>query len=267
MSLVKTIRTAPLFNLMTAVHLRAAALFLFVAWASPMPALERVLLPVVFGGTGAPGAHGSLWRTFLTGYNANDHYVRVVESLLPCSTLCPTPPAAGRAAFEYDPYTPPGLGRYLYIGNATTPSGEADAVHLSFRAQDMSRQAETWGTELPVVREREYRDSITLLDVPTSDEFRVTLRIFVPDVERTTVRVVVFRGAVRIYEADLPVQQPVPGYEEYPAQLAINDLARTIPQLSGSIPVRILVSGDQPLWAFASATNSTTQHVTTSTPR
>lgn len=252
---------------MTATKLRAIALILLLGSAGPLSARERVLLPVVFGGEGAPGAQGSWWRTFLTGYNANDHYVSIAPSLRPCMTLCPMPPANGRTAFAFDPYTPPGLGRYIYIGNTASSSSEVDDVHLSLRAQDISRQSQTWGTELPVVREREYRNTITLLDVPTSGEFRVTLRVFVPDVERTSVSVRVFRGDLQLYDGSIEVALPVLGYDEYPAQRAINDFTRTLPQLSGEGSVRIMISGTEPLWAFATATNNATQHVTTVTPR
>lgn len=228
---------------------------------------ERVLLPVVFGGSGAPGAYGSQWVTFVTGFNANDHYVPIVESLLPCSVLCPAPPAPARAVFRLDPYTPSGLGRYLYVGGTGITSAESDAVHLSLRAQDLSRQSETWGTELPVVRQRDYRDHITLLDVPTSGAFRVSLRIFAPDVERAIVRFEVYRQNDLVVDDEIAISPPVPGYEEYPPQIAINDLVRSYHQLAAGDPVRIVVSGQQPLWAFASATNNTTQHVTTMTPR
>lgn len=252
---------------MTAIRFRRLAVLALFLAALPTLAIERVLLPVVFGGTGAPGAYGSVWRTFLTGYNDNDRYVRVVESLLPCNFECPVPPAPAHAFFRYDRYTPPGLGRYLYIGEASTTEAEVDALHLSLRAQDLSRQSQTWGTELPVVRERDYRNKVMLLDVPTTDEFRITLRIFVPNVEQDVVRVTVVRGGAALLDTSVVVTLPQPGYEEYPAQIALNDFAGLYPEIQGSEPVSIVVSGDQKLWAFASVTNNSTQHVTTASPR
>src|SRR5438105_3909947 len=53
------------------------------------------------------------------------------------------------------------------------------SISLSLRVQDVSREARTWGTTVPVVRERDaFTGRLQLLDVPVDDRFRVALRVY-----------------------------------------------------------------------------------------
>jgi hypothetical protein len=148
--------------------------------------------------------------------------------------------------------------------------------------QDLSRQAQTWGTEMPVVLEDDaFRQTIHLLDVPVSKEFRSLLRVydFGPsrDVPKT-VRYRVFEARTAVYN---PVRWPVapdrllasgvmqlrvanlgfhPGYVALPLDHLDLDVERVRVEIEPQ-------DQDGRLWAFISVTNNTTQHVTTVVPQ
>ena len=51
----------------------------------------------------------------------------------------------------------------------------SDSLAFHLRVQDTSRQAETWGTEVPIVRERELRTgTFALTNVPLTDGFHAS---------------------------------------------------------------------------------------------
>src|SRR5207244_577357 len=64
-------------------------------------------------------------------------------------------------------------GHVLYAIRGTT-----DSLDFASRIRDTSRQAQTAGTEVPVVRERDFRGQLRFLNVPTDTRYRVTLRLW-----------------------------------------------------------------------------------------
>src|SRR5687768_5214923 len=117
---------------------------------------EKILLPIVVQEPVA-GAHGSLWITRVAITNTGSDSVAIagyefIEG--GCRILCPPQPP-----------TPPGImflprlliftsevqGFFLYVER-----GHIDDVAVQLRVQDPSRQSQTWGTEIPTVREKEF---------------------------------------------------------------------------------------------------------------
>lgn len=235
---------------------------------------ERVLLPIATVGE-VPGAHGSRWTSRLAITNVGESPVVVdgistkcrvtgcmPESIPAGATLLPNPEnvlAGTPAAFIF------------------VEEGRTDDVVVELRFQDLSRQEQTWGTEVPVVTVNEARaDEVNLTDVPIGERFRQLLRVYdlnpregvtavvrayaisgaaypvdaVPDttIFETTVNLITGRG------------DRLPGY----AQLPLWD----IPSLEGHERVRIEVIPEEGslLWAFVSITSNETQHVTLVTP-
>ncbi len=161
------------------------------------------------------------------------------------------------------------------------------AVHL--RVQDVSRQAQTWGTEIPAVREGQlFTTPFDLLDVPLAAGFRQTLRIYDVDaLPRASAVIRFYRIDPAVTYPNQPTNpQPAPdtllaekvitlqteqrpesptfdlGYAE------VSDFA-AIPELQGADRVRIqIIPATQSLrlWALVSVTNNETQHVTVITP-
>jgi hypothetical protein len=157
-----------------------------------------------------------------------------------------------------------------------------DAIHLNttLRTQDISRANETWGTTLPIVRERDlFASTFGLTGIATDPQFRSILRIY--DVDATTPP----QARVRIYRvrpgasvknpptfADELLQEltPVfalpqddfsrfwfPGYAQIPLSIDEELVA------AGQIRIEIEpLDGRAEYWAFVSVTHNETQHVT-----
>ncbi|HEX7808313.1 MAG TPA: IPT/TIG domain-containing protein, partial [Thermoanaerobaculia bacterium] len=78
-------------------------------------------------------------------------------------------------------------GRFIYV-----QKNRLRDVAMNLRVYDLSRSDENYGTEIPIVRERDFVTDyapLTLLNVPTGPKFRNTLRIYGDGPIRVTVRV------------------------------------------------------------------------------
>lgn len=153
------------------------ALYLWDPAAAPDFAyFERILFPVLFN---APGANGSLWRTETVISNPEPWTLETYNDISPL--VCIDYPCAERFApaskLRFDG------GNYPRGVALIVPRREADTLAFALRARDVSRVAETYGTEIPVVREADmYRDvAITLPDVPVDPRYRVRVRVYAFD--------------------------------------------------------------------------------------
>ena len=243
---------------------------------------ERVLLPVILRGE-IEGAHGSRWATRVSIFNGADVPVEI-RGYDPSAIVLPVPA----------PDTPPGVtfqpivsliparieGSFLLVEREY-----ADDVEIELRVQDLSRQSMTWGTELPVVAESEFRSApIRILDVPFKEGFRQALRIYslVPTPGAEAIVRIFRTDPARHYPHGQPPDELV--YETraqfmvedenvpspyYPGYIGMLDLG-SIPALNGLEHGRIEihpVGEEERIWAFVSVTNNETQHVTTLGPR
>jgi hypothetical protein len=231
------------------------ALYYFDRNAAPDPQVfERILFPVMFD---APGAVGSHWRTEAVIANRRPWAIETFNDIQPI--VCVTYPCGERLA----PHS-----RAAWVGG-NYPAGVAliasrnDAEHLAFslRARDVSRVSESFGTEVPVVREAQMFDgTITLLDVPLDPRYRVKVRVyaFAEGEARLT-----GLAAPQTFELRRPQCSGPAACAAIPAYTAI-DLA------PGAADQRVNLYIDAPpgtkAWAFASVTNNETQQVTTVTP-
>jgi hypothetical protein len=162
-------------------------------------------------------------------------------------------------------------------------SGHADQLSFELRFRDLSRQAQTWGTELPVARERDFRTGkISLVDIPISDGFRQLLRVYSLNDDGQAALVRVRAYAIRA-DRDLPSGPPdvFLGQSVFPLQfvapgspsgapgfLAVGDLS-AIASLNAVQRIRLEiepVSQGLSLWAFVTVVNNETQHATVITP-
>jgi hypothetical protein len=231
---------------------------------------ETVLLPITLAQP-VPGAYGSLWATDLRVYaDAGDvvfrQFVPICLGCLPFVTVSAgttrTVPV-GRIA------TQP-LGTFVLVSRATV-----DHAVFNLRVMDLSRQEQTWGTEIPAVRERDFRTGmVTLINIPTDPRFRQALRVY--NLNRDyTVPLAHFKVQIFDTESALLAEQDYTEYrdqegpERIPGWVQITDLVAEFPQIQSAERVRVLVTAAEfgtKLWAFVSVTNNETQHVTTITP-
>lgn len=226
--------------------------------AQGFPPLERILLPLFAEQT--PGAYGSLWATEVWIYNDNDKPAGVGNLFPPDGSNIL--PKQSRSAVGYGP----GPARSI-----TVLADEAPRLHFNLRVRDRSRQAQTAGTEIPVVRESEFLSGkVILLNVPAEERFRQMLRVyqFVGNGQAPgSVRVRFFRiGNVPdalVHEETLFLDAPGQSPLAY-AQSALN------PAILDASAVRIEMESLSPsmrYWGFVSVINNETQHVTTITPQ
>ena len=239
------------------------ALYYYDPAAEPDPSVwERILFPVLFN---SKGAHGSEWVSEAAVHNPGRWFVENFNRIdtLPCIDWGCT-----------DLLSPNGFLSFGGSGYANgvallVPRPEAEHVAFSLRVRDVARQAEGFGTEVPVVREADlYRDeTLTLLDVPLDPRYRTKLRLYAFGQA--------FSGFVALHKPEdgarvtafsVPMRQscsglscawtPWYGEVDLPAGAANERVnVYTSPGGYGAMT-----------WAFASITNNDTQQVTIVTP-
>ena len=238
----------------------------------PEQAFERILVPLFT----APvqGAFGSIFRTELWLANkglVDPLRIHGLEPVCDLSTCVPFdlhfPIELGRpqsmliAPGEViKPGTP---GRFLHV-----PTSQVHSLAMNLRVHDTTRSALNFGTEIPVVREREFvKDRILLTGVPGDSRFRNTLRVYATA-----------PMTVEVKFGDLPQVERIhltAGENDFsPAYAQFG----TFPVIEGTYPVTISAEvcnlgapcpgiGETDFWAFISVTNNETQLISTITPQ
>lgn len=245
-------------------------LFLGVVVPGQTQVYDKVLLPVVVDAPVA-GAHGSLWDTRIIGFNAGATPVEMSVLVGDACGICSFELQPGESREDLVETSASGAGVYLWI-----EEGRLGDVWFSYHVQDLSRQALTWGTELPVVKEEDLftsEDSIVFPAVPVGERFRQALRIFDFDGDqnhRVLVRVFDIESGEMLAEREYTLDRPVNSSSMVAGSVQIPWLVNEFPQLRSFERVRVTITGVTPhlrFWGFFSVTNNETQHVTTLTPR
>ncbi len=242
---------------------------------------ERFLVPV-WTRNPIPGSFGSLWQSELRLINQSAIMLEPgidifhLEAGAPAQKNHVVAPNVVMPLADSD--NPPTT--MFYVRKELAPY-----VSPQLRIRDLSRQAETWGTEIPVVRESDLRSNITLVDVPMKPGFRNTLRLYITDYVGCCATQVVFlspngdeltRRDVLLQHSNGSIGGLVPapyrreGSRELPLQPAYAQIdLQSIPELSGqdTIWIRAQSYAALHLWGFVSVTHDATQHVTTITPQ
>ncbi len=233
-----------------------AAFRYFDPAAPPDPALfERILLPVT---RDVRGAFGSDFRVALSVYNDNRYFVPTWRPIGPATSLAPGSETALR------PGQPNGA-LVLAFRQAT------DGLYFSSNARDVSRVAETYGTEVRVVRENDARVGASeLLNIPADPNFRLNLRLFGIDSIDGDLQVSFHSPDNRVFFGDATVSLHAPSSEE-PAFATIGDLRAAFPGLqtitSGVFRIHVQGPFGYRYWPLLTVTNNTTQQITTVTPQ
>jgi hypothetical protein len=261
------------------------AVLLTFAFAGQSPAQApqpyRVLIPLYYEAP-IPGAHGSLWTTPLAIHNptAQEFQIRWCTSTpdgAPCILLLPGDAAlkAGETQNRLPRFDPDTVNaqaaRVLYIYGFQGENPEKLAFQL--RAADTSRLATNAGTEIPVVRARDFRTSaVNLLNVPVDPRFRLTLRLYEMDQEVADFAVRIYSGNDLLRSETIQLTSPVPGFLEKlaPGYAQIGDLMGWIPASASPSVIRVEVeplTAGSAFWTFISITNNDTQQLTLVTPQ
>ncbi len=241
-------------------------------------AFERVMIPLAHS-EDASGRFGSIWLTEVFARNDGSGFVAVEQRPGEDCILavCPQPILEARSTAGLVLGAFPHGGAFVYVARPHN-----DEIHFQARVWDVSREADTWGTELPVVRESEFLDgAFPLLNIPVADRFRSTLRIYESSgVEGTLVRVRVFplQGDTLLGQTTVALSMgeggfmPDPFNPEFPPNppMVQLDLLTLFPQIVAYDRIRLEIEPVTPglrLWAFVSVTNNETQQVSLITPQ
>jgi hypothetical protein len=232
---------------------------------------ERLLVPILT--PPVHGAFGSEFHTDLRIANDSDDIVFLLGlSAERCLPIC----LPGVFPYPLNPHQEIGPGditlngtpgRFIYVA-----SDQISALSMNLRVHDVTRGGLNFGTEIPIVRESEFRtNEIVFVGVPTDARFRNTLRIY----GESPVDVLVTVGN------QAPVRVRLTGGFSFP-NIAFPEIFSpsyaaftTFP--TGSAPVRVTIEADPdfvtllpieiPLWAFITVTNNDTQVISTITPQ
>jgi hypothetical protein len=202
------------------------------------PLTDRVLflVPIVID---AAGAGGTKWVSELVVHNENSEALPLNGGTVPAlaTSIVRLNPSAGSA------------GSFLEV-----PRRLAGNVSASLRVHDTTRDGDSWGADVPVVPETQFRRSIVLPAVPADARYRTLLRVYGYAGHDTTATVTFRDDATGALLATRTLTTQA-GY----AQLPID--------VTGAPRLRVQVTAAASLlWAFVSVTNNTTQQVTTITP-
>lgn len=227
---------------------------------------ETVLIPLIFNGA---GAYGSLWRTDVRAHNGSD--VDVTPATSRTVRYCPEggplldPPSpchgriVGLTTMLLDTPDRP-RGALLHL-----PRSSSNDLRFSAFVRDVSRADISFGTELPVVRERDFRTGVLRFPyVPFGDpRYRISLRVYVKDTD----------SAMVSFAPMLPGGVLLPIDAVRAQRQASDELAFATVDFSSAafleLPtgLQVLADGGLPMWAFLTVTNNQTQQVTIISPQ
>ena len=255
-----------------------------VAYAADFPTFERVLLPVI-ANEPIDGDHGTRWQTTVTLTNASATPHPVLFFLAPAMvfSLPQLPTQIVQPNFTYSPQiflVPGSHAALIYIERTYV-----DDFQVELRVRDVSQTDSHWGTALPVVRDRNFRDAtLTLSDIPVSPNFRSRLRVYGVDlVAPVNVRIALWgipnRDADSVSsdeflgEVDsslLPPELPQVGISNpfSPSTLEVANVERILP-VKGYTRLRVDITPRVPgtrIWAFATVTSNQTQQISVIEP-
>ena len=229
----------------------------------------RYLLPII--ADSVPGAYGSTWQTEWTASTTDPGGLSLSGPFCTqVSSGCVVNLAPGADAHQ--PALFPGAPMHsLHNGVIiSVASNQASSFATELRIRDLSRQAESAGTEIPVVALEQFGHFIRLLDVPAGPGTRVLLRIYglprspAAAAPAAEVRIqkedgtLILQSSIPLSAGDCGDPQRCPDFAQVLLPAGATDERRRI-DVSNDL------SGER-IWAFASITNNATQELTLVTP-
>lgn len=243
--------------------------FTFLQEGNPVAGWERILIPVAV--KQLSGNFGSLWFSDISVVNAGTTPVQIEDCIIEACNYTPavTVPLHPGVAKSFD-------YRYLFSEPAAilwVRTSAVDQLRFAARFRDVSKQAESYGNELPVVRERDLTTGpVHILDIPTNRDFRVNLRLYDIDAHRgnqVEIRVFAMNGEETLFlGAPVTLNRSTEQPGEFYGFVAIS--LDQILATSRFPYVRVEARATNPatrLWGFATITSNITQQVTVISPQ
>jgi IPT/TIG domain len=233
----------------------------------PLEALEAVLFPIFTPPVN--GAFGAVFHTtarVASRGQALDLYGVDTNCTLIDPPLDPTRPyRVGASESVLLTSCSESAGRLFYVAR-----DRVDDLVANLRVTDVTRNSQSHGVEIPVVREDDFTTigKVVLLGVPIDPRFRNTLRIY--GLRRGPQEVHVTVNGVT---HPLTLQMSDNLFEPSFATFTAFPTAEQLPPDQRTVTVTIQdplggrgIAGATPFWAFVSVTNNETQQITTITP-
>lgn len=228
------------------------------------PLLEEIIIPIAFQPINA--SFGTRWVSEVSVYNDSDDAVSIdaeicyfIGRAFPCSR--PARRVQPHSSMSIEPlsdYAPePAIG-FL------PPADHADRLHFTVRLRETSRDPDGPGTEIPVIRSRDFqKNQVWLPSIPTNARFRSTLRVLTRGV---VVTVRVKDNTTGELLSEQKVQRLLPTDIDTLGTVTFND-----PLAAAGVRaherVRIEVESQSPVWAVLTLTDNETQRVQIFTPQ
>jgi hypothetical protein len=262
------------------------AQFTFASWGDPIEGsnYERILVPLALSpGGSVPGAFGSQWTGELYARNRAAYAVELFNDVT-CTVICPPiafgiahPALPADSLTKISPTSTTIVNAYLYYLQKTYASDVDFSLHIA----NVSRSSDNAGTEIGVVRERDFRGtSFDILNVPIDGLSRATLRVYDPsasDNSSADVAIYSMTDGKLIATTNIALAPPAakPPSVVTPAFAGfgqIGDIRNAFAFAQGSsfpigrVRINVTMRRTDRGWAFVSVTNNATQLITTYKP-
>jgi len=227
-----------------------------------VPVLEQILIPIAFD---AIAANGTRWVSDISIYNDSDDTVPldpeeciIIGRWVDCRQYARR--ISPRSSMRIEPF--PWADEPAMILHP--PADQADRLHFSVRLRETTRDPDSPGTEIPVVRSRDFTKlQVWLPSVPVSVRFRSTLRVFTR-AALVTVRVKDNATGELLREwsgsKGSPTDSDPFGTLTFPGLLEAAEVR-------SHEKVRIEVESSLPVWALLTLTDNESQRVQIFTPQ
>jgi IPT/TIG domain. len=238
----------------------------FRLYGSTPPNYERVMLPIFT--PPVHGAFGSEFHTDLRVANPGTGRVSLYGLKQSCGFPCPgvsddTRPYEVDEGEEIGPEHVEPTGdpaQFLWV---TKTEGAELAMNL--RVHDVTRDDQNFGTEIPIVRDSDWRiNRLTFVGVPTDPRFRNTLRLYGGNYPYTALVRVGDRPVVRVpMSLTTHLFDVVYGvFSDFPSDAGFVSIT-----VDFEVDFDSIVAPEVEMWGMITVTNNDTQAITTITPQ
>jgi len=223
-------------------------------YEDPLPSDHvRFLVPVALN---APGALGSNWVSELLIHNGSAEPVTIASTTI--------------APHTTEPVTLPNVNVGAFF---SVPQRLAQFVTANLRVHDTAYDDTSWGTDIPVVPETQFRPLVVLGGIPASSRFRTLLRVYTYNRTFAEALAAVRDDATGALLTTLAFHlvggETTPAYAQVALDPVVALYADAHPRIRVEVaaqPAGAPIAPPVPLWGFVAVTNNTTQQVTTVTP-
>jgi hypothetical protein len=228
------------------------------------PVLDQIIIPIAYQPIDAN--YGTRWASEISVFNDSDDTVPIDPELcnsiglwFDCSKGARRVPP--HSSMRVEPWSKYADYPALIL---RPPADHADRLHLTVRLHETSRDPDGPGTEIPVLRSRDFQQNkVWLTSIPTSTRFRSTLRVYTRWYA-VTVRVRDNVTGELLKEWSIPRSYPT---DSDPfGTVTIPGLLEAA-EVRSHERVRIEVEAGSPVWALLTVTDNESQRVQIFTPQ